>query len=171
MSMAFFPILLPLTLAKPTTAGPVGLLHLTKRGILLSVAVGLLSLALIPSWPLRWLANLNQHNNFMPLLTIPGILLLAALLRYKDRDVWLFLLVALVPQRLFYDQLNLWLIPQSKRDLIGTALMSWVGFLGWSYFPEGGYQWVLGCFYLPILVVILQRGPMASSHTLHSPQP
>lgn len=157
-AIALFPLLLPLALAKPHTALPVALTNLSRRGILLSFAVGLISVLLDPTWPLRWYRNLHGHDNFIPLITLAGPLLLLAAMRYKDKDSWLMLIAALTPQRFFYDQLYLWLIPRNAIELIITGLLSWVGYRIWFSNELYGDQITMIFFYLPMLVIVLRRG-------------
>src|ERR1700723_145267 len=51
---AFFPLLLPLTMAKPQVGLPVFLTRLSRRGVMACVVVALASLAVLPNWPLLW---------------------------------------------------------------------------------------------------------------------
>src|SRR5581483_6371594 len=51
LASAFFPILLPVTLAKPQVGLPVALTYLTRRGAIACCVWGLLSLALWPAGP------------------------------------------------------------------------------------------------------------------------
>ena len=88
---AFFPSLLPATMAKPQIGLPVFLTRASRRGIVACFIVGALSLALIPRWPLLWIAQIRHYEHFVPLLVLPGPLLLLALLRYRDRDAILLL--------------------------------------------------------------------------------
>ncbi len=159
---AFFPLLLPVTLAKPQIGLPVALTHLTRRGFAACVLWGLLSLALMPRWPLLWWHQLGNYQHFVPLLVLPGPLLVLALFRYRNRDAWLLILMAMTPQRWFFDSLVLWLIPKSRRELLATAALSWVvGVWRWYHPPASFTQagrWVVLWFYLPMLVVVLARG-------------
>jgi hypothetical protein len=158
---AFFPLLLPVTMAKPQIGLPVFLTHTTRRGILACLALGVLSLVLMPKWPLLWLGQLGNYQHFIPLLVFPGPLLLLALLRYRDRDAILLLLAALVPQRWFFDSFILWLIPKSRREILATVFFSWgVGIWRWYHTPhtmrEVGVWSILG-IYLPMLAIVLLR--------------
>src|ERR1700751_1143610 len=83
---AFFPLLLPVTMAKPQVGLPVLLTRLSRRGLLACALVLLASLAMDPRWPLRWLQQTPHYQHFLPLMLIPGPLLLLALLHYRDRD-------------------------------------------------------------------------------------
>lgn len=158
---AFFPLLLPVTMAKPQIGLPVFLTYASRRGVLACIAIGVLSLALMPKWPLLWYGQLGNYQHFIPLLVLPGPFLLLALWRYRDRDAILLVLSALMPQRWFFDSFILWLIPKSRRQVLATVFFSWaVGIWRWSHPPhsmrEVGLWSILG-FYLPMLAVVLLR--------------
>jgi hypothetical protein len=158
---AFFPVLLPATMAKPQVGLPVFLTRITRRGLLYCVLLGALSLLVLPNWPRLWLGQTRYYEHFIPLLVFPGPLLLLALLRCRHRDAWLLLLSAVMPQRWFFDSFTLWLIPKSRREFLFTIPLSWVaGIWRWYHLPDTfaqvGRTSVI-CFYLPMLVVILLR--------------
>ncbi len=162
MASAFFPLLLPATLAKPQIGLPVALTHLSRRGILACGVILMLSLAAMPRWPLLWFRQIGQYDHFIPLLVLPGPLLAAALLRYRNRDALLLMMMAIMPQRWFYDPLVLWLIPKSRREIVATVGLSWgAGIWRWYHIPhswtEVGRCTVL-LIYLPMLAVVLARG-------------
>jgi len=175
---AFFPILLPATMAKPQVGLPVFLTRLSRRGLLACLFFAGLSLVLLPRWPLLWLHQTGYYEHFIPLLVLPGPLLLLALVRYRDRDAWLLLLTALMPQRWFFDSFILWLIPKSRREILPTVLISWgAGIWRWYHqplsFTEVGRAAVI-FLYLPMLAVVLFRGastqaPDSSNGAAHSP--
>lgn len=157
----FFPLLLPVTMAKPQIGLPVALTHLSRRGVIACVVVVLLTLVLMPHWPLLWLGQLGNYEHFIPLLVLPGPLLLLALWRYRDKDAWFLLLTALMPQRWFFDAFILWLIPKSRREILFTAALSWgAGIWRWYHMPhsfaEVGRVTVI-FIYLPMLALILFR--------------
>ncbi len=163
----FFPLLLPATMAKPQVGLPVFLTRLSWRGLLACLVVGLLSLAVIPGWPLLWLRQAQNYQHFIPILVLPGALLILALLRYRHRDANLLFVSALMPQRWFFDSFTLWLIPQSRREIIWTVFFSWgAGIWRWYHMPTSFTQ--VGRFtviflYLPMLaVVLLRREPTGS---------
>jgi hypothetical protein len=161
MAGAFFPILLPVTMAKPQVGFPVAMTNLSKRGVVACAVWALLSLLAMPSWPWHWYGQLGNYEHFFPLFVLPGPLLLLALLRYRERDTWLLLLAAVMPQRWFFDAYILWLIPKSRRELLGTVALSWgAGIWRWYHMPGSFIQvgrWAVLCFYLPMLVVLLTR--------------
>jgi hypothetical protein len=74
-----------------------------------------------------------DYQHFIPL---PRTLLLLALLRYRDRDAWLLLLAAPMPQRWFFDSFILWLIPKSRHQILPTLCFSWgTGIRRWYHLP------------------------------------
>lgn len=158
---AFFPILLPATLAKPQVGLPVFLTRLTRRGLVACLVLAVLSLLLLPRWPILWLHQASYYQHFFPMFVLPGPLLLLALVRYRDRDGWLLLLTALMPQRWFFDSFILWLIPKSRREVLFSACVSWgAGIWRWYHqplnFTEVGRAAVI-FIYLPMLAVVLLR--------------
>lgn len=169
---AFFPLLLPVTMAKPQVGLPVFLTRLSKRGVLACVIVALASLALMPTWPLLWWRQTGNYQHFIPLLVLPGPLLLLALLRYRDRDARLLFLSALMPQRWFFDSFILWLIPQSRREIVWTVFFSWgAGIWRWYHIPHSFTEvgrWTVILFYLPMVAVVLLREKATSAQPLSS---
>jgi hypothetical protein len=169
----FFPLLLPATMAKPQVGLPVFLTHLSRRGLLACVIVGLLSLVVKPNWPLRWFRQLGDYQHFIPILVLPGALLLLALLRYWNRDALLLFLSALMPQRWFFDSFILWLIPQSRREIIWTACFSWgAGIWRWYHIPSSFTQvgrYTVIFLYLPMLAVVLLRKRQNSASPADAP--
>jgi hypothetical protein len=158
---AFFPLLSPVTMAKPQIGLPVFLTRLSLKGLLACIVVALLSLVVMPNWPWLWLRQTGNYEHFIPLLVLPGPVLLLALLRYRERDAWLLLLAAIMPQRWFFDSFILWLIPQSRRQIIWTVFFSWgAGLWRWYHVPHNFTEvgrWTVIFLYVPMLAVILFR--------------
>jgi hypothetical protein len=165
---AFFPWLLPATMAKPQVGLPIFLTRLSRAGIWACVALALATLAVMPNWPLLWWKHAaGNYQHFFPLAVIPGPILLLSLWRYRQRDAQLLLLSAVFPQRWFFDSFILWLIPKSRRELIWTVFFSWgAGIWRWYHIPhtftEVG-RWTVIFLYLPMLAVVLLR-PTAGAH-------
>jgi hypothetical protein len=157
---AFFPLLLPLTMAKPQVGLPVFLTRLNRRGVAACGVVGLVSLAVMPNWPLLWWRQAGNYQHFFPLLVLPGPLLVLALLRCRDRDAQLLFLSSLMPQRWFFDSFTLWLIPKSRRETVWTVFFSWgAGIWRWYHIPRSFTEvgrWTV--IFLPILAMVLLRG-------------
>jgi hypothetical protein len=162
MASAFFPLLLPVTMAKPQIGLPVFFTNMSRRGVIACILLAALSLALMPSWPMQWVRQLGNYQHFIPFLALPvGPLLLLALFRYRDRDALLLLFSSLMPQRWFFDSFILWLIPKSRREIAWTVLASWgAGIWRWYHFPHSFAEvgrWTTVFFYLPMLVLVLWR--------------
>jgi hypothetical protein len=158
---AFFPLLLPAALAKPQVGLPVAITHLSRRGVLACIVIVLISLMVMPRWPWLWLGQARHYQYFVPLIVLPGPLLALALWRYRQRDAWLLLLTAIMPQRWFFDAFILWLIPKSRREILFTAALSWAtGIWRWHHIPQGFTEvgrFTVAFIYLPMLAVILLR--------------
>lgn len=165
---AFFPWLLPVTMAKPQIGLPVFATKLSRNGLLACIALFLASLAISPIWPLLWIRQRGNYQHFFPILVFPGLLVVLALLRYRSRDAQLLFVSSLMPQRWFFDSFILWLIPLSRREIVWTVFFSWgAGIWRWYHTPQslsevGRYTVIL--FYLPMLaVVLLRKRPSAIS--------
>jgi hypothetical protein len=158
---AFFPLLLPFAMVKPQVGLPVFLTRLSLRGFLACLFVGILSLILMPRWPFLWVGQFGYYEHFIALLTIPGPLILLALLRWRDRDAWLLFISSILPMRWFFDVFILWLIPQTPREIIVTVVFSWcAGIWRWYHPPTSFTQvgrWIVLSTYLPMLAIILLR--------------
>jgi hypothetical protein len=159
MASCFFWWLTPVILAKPQIGLPVGLSHSRLNGALACLVVIGLSFVVMPLWCSLWLAQTRNYVRFVPLLVLPGPLLAAALLRYRDRDAWLLFLAACMPQRWFYDPFFLWLIPKTRRQIVFTAGLSWIpGIWRWYHIHPTVTEvarLVVLFLYLPMLVVLL----------------
>jgi hypothetical protein len=158
---AFFPLLACVTMAKPQVGLPVFLTHINRRSFWSCVALGLLSLVVMPRWPQLWIGQMGYYQHFFAIAVLPGPLILLALLRYRDRDAWLLLLNSLMPQRWFFDAFVLWLIPKSRWEVIVTVVFSWAsGIWRWYHQPatfEVVGRWIVLSIYLPMLAMVLLR--------------
>jgi hypothetical protein len=166
MAGAFFSLLLPLTTTKPQIGLPVLLTHWNKRGILACLVFLGITFLVMPAWLKYWLVQAVRYEHYIPLVILPGPLLLLALLRYRERGAQLLLLSAAMPQRWFYDAFTLWLIPRSRREALFTAVFSWgAGIWRWYHVPHGFHEagrWAVIFLYLPMLLVVLLRTDKSS---------
>ncbi|MDQ3697423.1 MAG: hypothetical protein M3373_05290 [Gemmatimonadota bacterium] len=160
-----------LALAKPTIGLAVLAYRPTWRAALSAVALLGLSFAVMPTWFLGWLDNvrrLDVHHP-APILTMPGFILVLAVLRWRRPEARLLLVMACAPQLLMWaDQLPLWLVARSKRETMFLSGLSLVSVLGWFVLlaPGDSYvatarPWVLWFVYLPALVLVLRGDPRA----------
>ncbi|WP_129633125.1 hypothetical protein [Candidatus Oscillochloris fontis] len=150
---AFIPSLGLVLSAKPNLGLPMLLVYPSRKQWLLCGALVLLSLIILPSWPWDMLANLATHINYVPLLTWYGPLLLLALPFWRHTEARLLLAMALVPQRLVYDQLALWLIPQTPRQAMLLLISMTMGLLIGIVLKMG--ELALITAYLPALGIVL----------------
>ena len=161
MVAAFFPLALPVTLAKPQVGFPIAATHLTRKGVIASLLFLLLTFVVMPSWLKFWLPQLQAYHHFFPVLIFPGPLLVLSLLDYRDRDAQFLFLSSIVPQRWFYDAFILWLIPKSRREVVYTVGLSWVvGVMRWYRGPhnmEEVGRWTVVFMFMPMLAVVLLR--------------
>lgn len=171
-AVALYPTWLPLTLAKPQLGLPIALTRLTWRRAAACAVFGLSTLLIAPTWPLRWLEQIGTYDGFIPLLTPLGLLLLLALRHWRQKHVQLFLLLALTPQRLFYDQLLVWLLPRSMVEMLGLAVLSWLGYFGSYMSNRAPDLWVVATLFLPALVMVMRHSTLAkpeeASNTLNA---
>jgi hypothetical protein len=161
LASAFFPLLLPATLAKPQVGLPILLTRGTKRGLIACAVVLGLTFLVMPHWPWLWPRWFSDYRRFIPLLILPGPLLALAACRYREKDAILLLLMACSPQRWYYDTLCLWLIPRTRREIVFTAGLSWVAGVWRWYHPSQSItevgRWIVLFTYLPMLVIVLLR--------------
>jgi hypothetical protein len=161
----FLPALMPLILVKPQIALPMILTGKPNwRGVILTALLLALSLVIYPTWPWVWLGKISGYQGIVPpLLAVPlGPVLLLALRRWRDRRAWLIVLMALMPQRVVYDQLPLLLVATTWRELAFMVSLSWLTmpallyFGGWKALPGGWPLWIIATLYLPALLVVLR---------------
>lgn len=155
LAPAFLPALAPLALAKPNIGLPVLVSAPSRRSVVTSTVVILISLLVAPSWPWDWLGNMHQHQSFVPALVFPGPLVLLAAWRWRDGNARLLVLMAFLPQRAIYDQLVLWTVCHSWRDTLLLSACSWMGVVGWWLGPVVVQQWIVVSMYVPALGIVL----------------
>lgn len=123
-----------------------------------------ISLAILPRWPLEWLATFSQlPQHAPPIARTGGFLLLLALYRWRVPEGRLLVALACVPQVFyFYDQLLLWLLPRSTKLLLALTASSWVAWAGWwAVRPPTGHgmpsaePFLLLLVYAPALLITL----------------
>lgn len=162
------PGLLPLTLVKPQIGLPVALLKMTWRRAIACAAVVIATLVLDPTWPLRFYPLAQRYSGFIPLATLPvGLLILLAVLRWREERARLLLLMAAVPQRGWYDLSLLWLVPQTWQEMLILTLLSWVSFISTRLLGIPYQVPIIVCIYLPALVMVM-RQPQTSHGALSS---
>lgn len=118
--------------AKPTAVLPISLgsvprsVHLGAIG----AALGLLAISFVvqPAWVAEWIGTVRGAHHFVPLVLRPGgVLLLLALIRWRRREAWLIVLMAVMPQAgMAYDALPVAVVPSSRCEALFLALCSFL---------------------------------------------
>jgi len=165
MLVLFFPFLAPVLLAKPTLAFPIALLvRWSPIRLLTVILVGSVSFIVMPNWIWRWFSQTGVYDGFIPLFSWFGPLFFISILFWQNLSSRLFFLMMMTPQhRFFYDQLILWLIPQTRRQMLALTISSWIGFYYiWLSFDT---LWVdetylLATTYLPAFLIVLWQQPL-----------
>ena len=158
--------------AKPNIGLAVGLSRPTRAMVAGAIAIVVLSIVVLPRWPLEWFriitgAFRNTVPHPAPILTFGGlgVVLLAALLRWRRAEARLLVLMACVPQLPFWaDQLPLAMVAETRREVIWSLMAGHLCFIGWYLFAPKVVMYVpvmqpyaLIGTYAPALVMILRR--------------
>ncbi|HET7551268.1 MAG TPA: hypothetical protein VFK04_08255, partial [Gemmatimonadaceae bacterium] len=166
MAVAFLPAAGFLAAMKPNLGLALLSYRPTWRAVLGCVFVGLVSFAVLPSWLADWHANTSTLiGHPPPILTPAGAVLLLALLRWRRPEARLLLGMACVPQLLFFaDQLPLFLIPKTRKEMNALVLCSAAAFFVWylRFASNPAYvlaakPYVLWGTYFPCLMLVLRR--------------
>lgn len=126
------PPLLPLALVKPQLGLVLALCGRWSRWTLLaSAALVAVSLLVYPSWLSDWVrhGNLGTFNGVSPVMVLPGFLLFLGALAWRTREGRLLLAMSVVVQRYFYDQLPLYLVARTWRQMVLLLVASWTAAL------------------------------------------
>jgi hypothetical protein len=161
---ALLPALQFLLVAKPNLGLACWAYRPSWRGAIAAALFALATLVIIPTWPFDWRHALEAAPRYKgPLLRgVSGLVLLAGALRWRRREGRLFLAMAVVPQlSLFYDQLPLWLIPNTIWRSLALSALSWVAWSRW--YPSRALTssvaiaepWVFWLVYIPALIALL----------------
>ena len=151
--------LYPLIVVKPHVAMSVAISRATPRGVAVVCLILLATFFVWPDWLPRWLFQTRGYDGFVPALSLAGAVLLLAALRIKNEAARWLLLLSLTPQRTWYDQLLLFVIPRSAKQMLVVWVASWI-----MWFPEifgwghSGYNWVTLSMFYPVLGIVLLDG-------------
>ena len=160
--------------AKPNLGLAAWLYRPNIRAILGSALILVLSLAILPSWPLDWYHNISSRpEKFSPIRNLAGPLLLVAAFRWRRPEARLLLAMACVPQALFfYDQLILGLIPKTFRQALIFSLASFALLLTWfhtlgpgDYYVQKAIPYAMGIYFVALAIVLLPEPKPAPEST------
>ena len=172
IAAAMIPALAFLLPTKPNIGLPLFLSRPSRTATVGCVAILLLSLAVMPGWPLGWYATVTGAfrqtvPHPIPVTTFggAGAICLLSLLRWRRPEARLIALMACVPQLPFWaDQLALATVAETRREVIWSLLGGHLCFIAWFLFaPKVIYYvpvmqpYALIGTYLPALVMVLRR--------------
>lgn len=157
LCVALLPQLYPLVIVKPQMGLPIALMHMSWRRVIITSMIVALTLVIDPDWPMQWLHQVAVYDGFVPLLVLPGPLLLLALLRWREERARWLLLYSLMPQRVYYDQIMLFLIPRTQRQMLLLVIVSWLVYFGWFFIPSGGLLWFIALYLVCLLMVLVRE--------------
>jgi hypothetical protein len=156
--------------AKPHLGLPAWLYRPSTRAVVGSLLLVLVSLAVLPSWPVDWYRNISSRpEKLSPIKTVAGPILLLAALRWRRPEGRLLLAMACVPQALFfYDQLVLGLIPRTLRQSLIFSLVSFGLLLTWfhrlgpgDYYVQKAVPYATALYFVA-LAILLCPSPRAN---------
>lgn len=172
----FVPSLAGVIAVKPQAELPV--IFATPRksawsyAVILSLGALGISLALRPTWPLEWVALLENATSHMaaPITRPGGFVVLLLLLRWRRAESWLVLTMACMPQTWdSYNVLPLLTIAGTYREAAVLSLISSAGAIvsiallrnvaSLEFVFRAGGVAMLAYAYIPAVVVILRRPP------------
>jgi hypothetical protein len=129
-----------------------------------------ISFILVPTWLTEWLGGVGRMSYYQSPVTVPGGALLAlAALRWRDPDARLLLALSVIPSNLIlYDQLPLFLVARTRRDVFLLFAGSWLApIVGAAVVPAwvtddiAGQTYmripVVAFLFLPALYIVLSR--------------
>jgi hypothetical protein len=174
VAMSILPLFLFMLVIKPHMAAPLalsGLVRWKRSAVGVTVFLILASLLAMPTWPFVYLNLLQLYEGVVPVMVYSagGPLLLFSLLKWRDPKARLLLLMSLVPQRMFYDQLPLWLLPVSKKQMIVFNLFSWLGFYLFFFHFRSSWNWqfwIVFSIYIPALLIVFMGNRVSKKQTL-----
>jgi hypothetical protein len=156
--------------AKPSIGLPLLAGWPSRRAVFGGLGVVVLSLVLVPHWPVIWFESLHATPHYRaPVVRVGGVLLLLAFLRWRKPEARMLGLLALIPHTTgLYEQLPLLLIPQTPLRFAGLMGLSWLA-AGLVYTQEtfvpsaaatldGQWPYFLVLVYLPALAMVLLPG-------------
>ena len=146
----------------------------SRRAVIGGLVLIGLTLIVAPTWPSRWVEALQATTHMVPILTRPGgVLLLLALIRWRQPEARLLAALACVPQTTgLYETLPLFLIPRTRWQGYALAGLSYVAAFGQvAAVPRlpgmtldavlaDRWPFLLVCLYLPALVMVLLPRPV-----------
>jgi hypothetical protein len=154
--------------AKPSIGAALFVARPRIEAVVGGVVLTVISVALEPTWPIRWLVAVRSSVHVPPVLSPGGLVLLLALIRWRRPEARLLAMLACVPQIIgLYDTLPLFLIPRDRWQGYLLAGLSYVAaFAQVAMVPRtpgmpletvlaARWPFIFVCLYLPALVIVM----------------
>jgi hypothetical protein len=117
----------PLMLIKPQVAlAGMAMDKPTRRSIFVTAIGLLISLIVIPLWPLEWAHSIVSYQSLIPILLPFGFVMLLAVIRWRDRVYRGLFVLAALPKRGMYDHLFVGLLARDAKELLLYIGLSWL---------------------------------------------
>ena len=172
-AVVFLPLLGFIGIAKPTASFP-PIASSSRRSTFVAAAVGFvvlvgISLVISPSWPMRWMAVVQNVDYFKPpIFTFRGAAIALVLLRWRREEAWLVFLTACMPQTWYpYNALILFTVARTYREACFLSLISSAGWLFCYLYFVGEFRseetrfamqsCLIAVGYLPAALLVLGR--------------
>jgi hypothetical protein len=150
---------------KPTIGLAIGLSgdrKVQRNAIIGGLVLLAVSLAMQPGWIGEWLAVVQRASYIEPpLMRFGGIAVLVVLLRWREWDARLLLLMAMVPQTgSWYELVPLFLIPRTLNQSMILSMTTGVGWVIGALFVTEDFDNRIGSLmvafgYLPCAIMVL----------------
>jgi len=163
----------PVYLAKPNVglalASALPFRRATLVGLAVACALVAISVAVRPTWIGEWLNALRGGTHLAgPITRVGGILVLAALTKWRRAEARLLVAMASVPQTMFLQAaLPLFLVARSRAEILLLALLSYVPYaiqlhaaaqnIAFQESTRRTGDAIALCLYLPCVVLVLRR--------------
>ena len=145
-----------------------------RKTLFVMMAIGLISVAVQPSWPEEWLnVALKSPFHFAPWRVPGGFVVLLAVLRWRLPEARLLAIMALVPSSpIAYEALPLFVIPKNRIEMITLAIttnvvVALVGSMSlqgerlrYLAVAQPAMVWLV---YVPALAMVLRRPNVGSA--------
>lgn len=154
--------------AKPSVGVALLAAFPTRRALVGGTLLLAVSLAVFPTWPMRWLEALRETNHIAPIARPGGFLLLLALIRWRQAEGRLLAALACIPHTIgLYETLPLFLIPRTRWQGYALAGLSHAAAFGqafavprlpgmtWEAMNQARWPFILLGLYLPALILLL----------------
>jgi hypothetical protein len=162
----FLPLLQVVVVAKPHTGISIIAGSQSRQGLMAAVIAGVCltvaSLIILPGWPLEWFAIIrNMQEMKSPVLAFGGPFILLVLLRWRRKESWLIVSMALLPQNWgWYATLPLLSVGKNFRESALLSIVSTLGIIAGGFLPGTEHNigaMLVATAYLPAVIVVLRR--------------